>query len=277
MSLSRLIATSTMVCALALASCGQTQTPAPKVDDFLTSLRADYPVSFAKLADNVWVHSTNYTLPGQTPIGSNGLVIKDGDDVILVDGAWGELATVALMEAVKTEVGAPVTKMIVTHHHADKISGVDAAERVGIQVFTHPDTPTLAARSGFAVPNTSVAALKEPRSRTKVGSVELAFPGAAHAPDNLVVYVPEAKVLYGGCAVRGAGVTTLGNVEDADLTAWPASLRWVKTTYPQAAVVVPGHGKGGNLSLIDQTLAMVASTVNNQQRPLTDDENEAVK
>lgn len=277
MSLSRLIATSTMVCALALASCGQTQTPAPKVDDFLTSLRADYPVSFAKLADNVWVHSTNYTLPGQTPIGSNGLVIKDGDDVILVDGAWGELATVALMEAVKTEVGAPVTKMIVTHHHADKISGVDAAERVGIQVFTHPDTPTLAARSGFAVPNTSVAALKEPRSRTKVGSVELAFPGAAHAPDNLVVYVPEAKVLYGGCAVRGAGVTTLGNVEDADLTAWPASLRWVKTTYPQAAVVVPGHGKGGNLSLIDQTLAMVASTVNKQQRPLTDDENEAVK
>jgi len=57
----------------------------------------------------------------------------------------GELATVALLEAVKTEVGKPVTKMVVTHHHADKVSGVDAAERTGIEVFAHPDTPALKA------------------------------------------------------------------------------------------------------------------------------------
>jgi len=102
--------------ALSLAACGGETTPAPKADSFLTNLKTDYPVSFAKVADNVWVHTTNYRLPGQSPIASNGLVVRDGNDVVLVDGAWGELATVALLEAVKTEVGKPVTKMVVTHH-----------------------------------------------------------------------------------------------------------------------------------------------------------------
>lgn len=256
---------------LSLTACGGKTAATPTADGFLSSLKADYPVSFAKIADDdngtqVWVHTTNYALPGQSPISSNGLVVLDGEDVILVDGAWGELATVALLEAVKIETGKPVTKMVITHHHADKIAGVDAAERLGIQVFTHPDTPTLAARKGFAVPNTSVAGLKDPKSRTKAGAVEIAFPGAGHAPDNLVVYVPAVGVLYGGCAVRGAETQTLGNTEDADLTAWPETLRWVKAVYKDAKIVVPGHGKGGDISLPDHTLKLLAAKVNSDAK-----------
>jgi metallo-beta-lactamase class B VIM len=243
---------------LFLAACSQAEAPAPKAADaFLTKVQADYPVTLSKLAEGVWVHTTNYTLPGQNPIPSNGLVVVDGNDVILVDGAWGELATISLLEKVKAETGKAVTKMIVTHHHADRTAGVDAAEWQGIQVFTHPDTPVLAARAGFAAPNTSVAALKAPKSRTKVGSLEISYPGHGHASDNLVVYIPSAAVLYGGCAVRGAGAKTLGNTSDADLEKWAESLNWVKATYPKAQIVVPGHGKGANLSLIDGTLALL--------------------
>lgn len=265
MTLSRFATPLLCAAVLTLTACGGNAAPTPETkasDSFLASLKADYPVSFAKIADGVWVHTTNYKLPGQSPIGSNGLVVVDGEDVVLVDGAWGELATVALLEAIKTEIGKPVTKMIVTHHHPDKVSGVDAAERVGIQVYTHPDTPVLAARSGFAVPNTSVAALKDPRSRAKIGGLEVTFPGEAHAPDNLVVYVPEAAVLYAGCAVRGAETTTLGNIEDANLTAWPETLRFIKGVYKDAKIVVPGHGKGGDISLPDHTLKLLAAKVN---------------
>lgn len=274
-----------LLCGVALSACQAGTTPkadsAAAQDSFLSGLQADYPVSFANIADGVWVHTTNYTLPGQAPISSNGLVVLDGEDVILVDGAWGELATVALLEAIKTEVGKPVTKMVITHHHPDKIAGVDAAERTGIAVFTHADTPTLAARSGFAVPNTSVAALDAPRSRSKIGRVELAFPGPAHAPDNLVVYISDAGVLYTGCAMRGADVSTLGNIEDADLKAWPGSLAWTKATYKDAKIVVPGHGKGGDLSLIDKTLKMLAARVNAQadaeQKRISPEKNQEVK
>ena len=262
MTLSRFTAFALTAAALGLASCGGKTTAAPQADSFLASLKADYPVSFAKIADGVWVHTTNYKLPGQAPISSNGLVVIDGDDVVLVDGAWGELATVALLDAIKTETGKPVTKMVITHYHSDRVSGVDAAEREGIEIYTHPDTPTLAARNGFPVPNTSVAALKTPKSRARIGNLEVTFPGPAHTPDNLVVYVPEAGVLYGGCLIRGGETKTLGNIEDADLTAWPETLRFIKAVYKDAKTVVPGHGKGGDISLPDHTLKLLAAKVN---------------
>lgn len=231
--------------------------PAPIEDTFLTQLQADYPVTLSPIADGVWVHTTNYRLPGQSPIPVNGLVVVDGEEVTLVDGAWGELATVSLLEKIRTETGKPVTKMIVTHHHADRTSGVDAAERVGIEVFTHPTTPMLAARAGWPAPNTSVAELEAPQSRIRVGKLEVAYPGHGHASDNLVAYLPDSKILYAGCAVRGAGSETLGNVEDADMTKWRDSLLWTKATYPETQTVVPGHGKGANLSLIDATIALI--------------------
>lgn len=249
---------SLILAAFILSACGGTETPTPKVEDgFLTKLQADYPVTLSKIADDVWVHTTNYRLPGQNPIPVNGLVVIDGEDVVLVDGAWGELATLSLLEKVKAETGKAVTKMVVTHHHIDRTAGVDVAEWQGIQVFTHPDTAGLAAKAGFPVPNTSVSGLKAPKSRTTVGSLEVAYPGHGHAPDNLVVYIPAAGVLYGGCAVRGAGTKTLGNIDDADLTKWAESLQWMKATYPKAKVVVPGHGKGANLTLVDATLALI--------------------
>lgn len=236
-------------------------------DNFLVELQKDYPITLSKIADGVWVHTSNYTLPGQSPIPVNGLVIIEGDDVILADAAWGELATVSLLEKIKTETGKRVTKLITTHHHADRTMGVDAAERAGVEVFTHPDTPNLAARAGWPVPNTSVAALKEPKSRIKVGSVEVAYPGHGHAQDNLVVYVPSANILYAACLVRGAESSNLGNTDDADFKLWAESLAWIKATYPNTKTVVPGHGKGADLRLIDKTLGMIAQRVNSQNEP----------
>ena len=253
-----MIKRSLLLAAFLLSACGGAETPAPKAaDSFLTKVQADYPVTLSKIAEGVWVHTTNYSLPGQSPIPVNGLVVVDGEDVTLIDGAWGELATLSLLEKVKKETGKAVTKMIVTHHHMDRTAGVDVAEWQGIQIFTHPDTPSLAAKSGFPAPNTSVAALKNPGARTTVGLVELAYPGHGHTSDNLIAYIPSADILYGGCTVRGAGSKTLGNQEDADLEKWATSLNWMKATYPKAKIVVPGHGKGANLSLIDATLALI--------------------
>jgi len=253
--------------ALCLTACGSADAPkaaeaskveeAKPADGFLTKLQKDYPVTLSEIAEGVWVHTTNYKLPGQAPIPVNGLVVMDGEEVTLVDGAWGELATLSLLEKIKAETGKMPTKMIVTHHHADRTAGVDAAEWRGIQVYTHPDTPNLAAKAGFPAPDTSVAALKTPKSRTKVGNIEIAYPGHGHAQDNLVVYIPSADILYGGCAVRGAGSKSLGNDSDADFAKWTESLQWIKATYPKAKLVVPGHGKGANLSLVDATLAMI--------------------
>ena len=75
----------------------------------------------------------------------------------------------------------------------------------------------------------------------RFGPVELFYPGAfAHSTDNLVVYVPSANVLYGGCAVHELSSTSAGNVADADLAEWPTSVERIQKHYPEAEVVIPG-------------------------------------
>jgi len=259
-----------LAAALSLSACNE----AVETPDKPSEISKNYPVVLQKIADGVWVHTSNYTVPGRKPIPSNGLVVEDGDSLIMVDTAWGEMATASLLEKIKTDIGKPVNKLIITHHHLDKLAGVDVMEFEGVEVFTHPLTPIKAVNSGYPVPNTSVAALKEPKSRTKVGSVEVAYPGAAHAEENLVVYVPAQNILYGGCAIKGAEANALGNLSDADVKAWPGTLNWVKATYPDTKTVVPGHGKGADIRLIDKTLAMLAAKVNAEAKAAEETESE---
>jgi hypothetical protein len=67
-----------------------------------------------------------------------------------------------------------------------------------------------------------------------------------------------AGLLFGGCAVRPAGTSSLGNVADADLESWPRAIERVKTRYGGATiVVVPGHGPPAGPELLDHTLSLL--------------------
>ena len=249
----------------ALVGCGKTaEVTAPDPEP---SIFSQYPIGLQKIADGVWVHTSIYSFPGAGNVPSNGLVVEEEDGLILIDTAWGEMATGALLEKLKTETGKDVKKLVITNHHFSRLAGVDMLERQGVTVFTHPQTPTLSAALATPVPDTSVASLTEAGSRNKVGPIEIAYPGPGNTADNLVVYVPASKVLFAGTIVRGKGSPALSNFERADMKSWPKSLSWIKQTYPEASLVVPGHGKGSKLDLIDDTLALIAKQVNSAETP----------
>lgn len=256
--------------AASAAACGGADHAAPQTDALLETITADHPVNLQKIADGVWVHSSAYRFPGAALVPSNGLVVEDKDALILIDTAWGELATLALLSKIESDIGKPVTKLIVTHHHYDRLAGVDILEARGAEVFAHPLTANLSAARGTPVPNTTVTALASPQSRTKLGPVEIAYPGKGHSDDNLVVYVPSAAVLFAGGLVRGADQTTLGNTADASISDWPTSLAWVGAAYKDAKFIVPGHGKGGDGTLSRRTLRLLAATVNAKDSGDTD-------
>jgi glyoxylase-like metal-dependent hydrolase (beta-lactamase superfamily II) len=90
-----------------------------------------------------------------------------------------------------------------------------------------------------------------------LGTVEVFFPGAGHAPDNLMVWIPSAHVLFGGCAVRTQAQSTLGNVAHAELTEWRAAMGRAAARYTAATLVVPGHGAPGDLGLLRHTLELL--------------------
>ena len=50
------------------------------------------------------------------------------------------------------------------------------------------------------------------RVRAGTYSIEAFYPGPGHSPDNIVVWIPEARVLFGGCLVKSAGAKGLAAV-----------------------------------------------------------------
>jgi len=93
----------------------------------------------------------------------------------------------------------------------------------------------------------------------KVGpeTVEVHFPGPSHTVDNVVVYFRGRRLLFGGCMVKALASRTPGFTGDADMVAWPASVRKVLARYPDACIVVPGHGRWGGLSLLRHTIGLL--------------------
>ncbi|MEM7040325.1 MAG: hypothetical protein AAF570_25380, partial [Bacteroidota bacterium] len=83
------------------------------------------------------------------------------------------------------------------------------------------------------------------------------YPGEAHAPGNIVAWLPSEKLIYGGCMVKSIGAGK-GNLSDANVDTWSESVSKVKARFPKAKVVVPGHGKPGGQDLLDFTIEMFA-------------------
>ena len=237
-----------------------TQAPASDV-------AAEYPtadeippgeVRLRHIRDGVWAHVATHEVGGVL-YPSNGLVVRDGDGLLLIETAWGGETTAALLAAIEAEIGLPVRRSISTHFHDDRVEGVDVLRAAGVETYATPLTRRLAEAEGNEVPEVALDGLAEPGQALRFGPVEVFYPGAGHAPDNLVVYVPEARVLLGGCAVFEASREAPGYVGDADLTAWPESIRRVRARYPDADVVFPGHGLPGGPELLDHTIAVVES------------------
>lgn len=84
-------------------------------------------------------------------------------------------------------------------------------------------------------------------------TIEVFYPGSGHTEDNIVVWLPKSNILFGGCFVKSIHSKNLGNIEDASIKIWPASIQKVINKYPDIKVVVPGHGKVGDTSLLKNT------------------------
>ena len=60
-------------------------------------------------------------------------------------------------------------------------------------------------------------------------------------------------MLFGGCLIKAQGAGK-GNLADADVEAWPVTVKSVKERFKHAHTVVPGHGKHGGTDLLDYTI-----------------------
>ena len=204
-----------------------------------------------ELGVRVYIH-TSYNLYKGTPFPSNGLIISTKEGIALIDGAWGVENTSQLINYCKDSLKQDIKFVIGTHFHDDRIGGVKLFNELNIPVYVNSKTAELAAKD-------SLGDLFILNHDTSFGGITISpnYLGAGHTLDNQVVYLPIANILFGGCLVKSLDAGGMGNIADADLKQWPATIKAVKKKYNDAEIIVPGHGDYGNTELLNHTLKLL--------------------
>ncbi|HEX2094518.1 MAG TPA: subclass B1 metallo-beta-lactamase [Longimicrobiaceae bacterium] len=200
------------------------------------------------LTEGVWIHYTE-----KDGVGANGLVVTTDSGTVLVDTGWNGAQTRQILAWAAEQLKQPVTRAVVTHAHDDRMGGMDVLREVSIPTTALDRTAERARAQGWLQPDDLRPTTQEP---FEVAGLEAFFPGPAHSPDNLVLWIPRRRVLFGGCMVKSAGARSLGFVGDAAVDRWPDATRRVLARYGNADWVVPGHGDPGGRDALENTLRL---------------------
>ncbi len=224
--------------------------------DYYESVPAEKDrVELYKLNERLWVHKTYMDISGaSTP--SNGLIAVTSDGLFLVDTPWTNEQTDVLLKLAKNVFKQDITDAVITHAHSDRIGGIDTLLKKDIEVRCTGLTAKEAEKNGFTKPGTIIGE----EADFSVGDIDIEtyYPGRGHSPDNITVWFPRYKVLFGGCLLKSLDSKDMGSVTDADLGQWPLSVGKLIDKYPDAEVVIPGHGRWGGSDILEHTVELVS-------------------
>ena len=190
------------------------------------------------LTSSVWVH-TSFKLLNDKPFPSNGLIIEGDSSVLIIDTAWDSLQTTQLIHWVDSALHKPISGVIASHWHDDRLGGTSGLQNASIPLYTSTLTKNFAWQAGDSVKANTFTS--DTTFYLEAKAIEVSWPGAGHTKDNLVIWLPHEKVLYGGCLVKSQQATNMGNTKDADLKQWPATISHLLHKYKQARWLIPGH------------------------------------
>lgn len=208
----------------------------------------------AQIAPHVWLHTTTHPIGGFV-YPANGLILTREGDALLIDTGWTPEQARVLAGWIASDLKARISLAVATHYHSDRTGGVDALKALGVRSVAHPLTCRLAREHGLPTPEPLIGFVEGAFPLAE--NCELFYGGAGHTRDNIVVFVPDSQILYGGCFLKSATSADLGNVADAVMGDWAASVETMRTRYPTPKIVAPGHGALAGDS-IARTLALLA-------------------
>lgn len=184
----------------------------------------------------------------------NTVAIIGDKGVILVDTGFSDEIGRHLKVAVKKITDKPITHVINTHHHGDHVLG--NSEFKGAEILSTEycrDTvdkngwnwvEILESMVGRKFPNTkpltpTATVAQESRTERTIHGVKMVIwaPPGSHTPGDLMVHLPEDKVLIAGDIIVSRMTPNLG---DGNVNNWIEVLAEVKAM--DLKTVIPGHG-----------------------------------
>ena len=174
----------------------------------------------------------------------------------MVDALGSPALALELLAEIRRITPAPVRYVVVTHYHADHIYGLQAFKDAGATI--------IAQRDGLLYLNSDTAQQRLKASREELapavdehtrlvaadrwidrpttlqfGGLDFLLQpaGPAHTPEDLVVWVPQRKLLFAGDLVFRGRIPFVGQ---ADSGRWITALDTLLSF--DANIIVPGHG-----------------------------------
>lgn len=214
-------------------------------------------VKLKKLTQGVWRHITYMEMEKYGRVPANGLLVIDGKKAVMIDTPWTGEQTTLLIDWLEKNKKVRLESVIPTHWHVDCMGGLELAHKRGAKSYALDKTIERAKKEKLPVPGNGF----KDKFTLKCGAtaLELFYPGGGHTIDNIVVWLPEKQILFGGCAVKTSNSKTLGNLNDAVLKEWPGTVNALLKRYPNARWVVPGHGKPGGMDYLKHTMKLLNS------------------
>jgi glyoxylase-like metal-dependent hydrolase (beta-lactamase superfamily II) len=191
----------------------------------------------------------------QNFISNAGFVITP-KGVVVVDALGSPILAKKLIAEIKKITPQKVVAVIVTHYHADHIYGLQEFKSIGAKIYAQGEGRSyitsetakqrlIASRKDFAPwVNSSTKLIGadvwiDQSYTLTVGGIALKISrvGPAHAPEDLIIYIPSEKVLFAGDLVFRGRIPFVGN---ADSKGWLQALDEIGSLNPN--IVIPGHG-----------------------------------
>lgn len=206
------------------------------------------------LTDKSFIHVSYVTYPSFGRVACNGLLYMNQNEAVVMDTPPNDEISEQLLDWISEEFpDTKVKAVVINHFHSDCLGGLKAFHEAGARSYASKLTCTLAEKDSAVVPQNAFARKK----KIRVGDEEIIcdFLGEAHTRDNIVTWVPEEKILFGGCMVKSVNATK-GNLADANVEEWSNTIRKVKSKYEEAKTIIPGHGEAGGVELLDYTMQL---------------------
>lgn len=218
-------------------------------------IRISNDLELRKISENVYIHISYHDLQSYKHVAANGLVYLHGGESYIIDTPWTDELTRVLLDWIQDSLKAEIKGVIPTHWHNDCMGGLREVKNSGINSYALELTRDIARSKNL--PEPAVGFRDSLVLKLGMSDIVCYYVGAGHTVDNIVVWLSEEKVLFGGCMVKALNQNNLGFTGDADVQEWPNSLRNLLSKFPDCKIVVPGHGAYGNLSLVHHTLKLL--------------------
>jgi|ERR1043165_2281230 metallo-beta-lactamase class B len=206
------------------------------------------------LTGNYFVFSTWKSFKG-TPVSANGMYLVTGSGVVMFDTPWDTSQFQPLLDSIGVRHNKRVIACIATHSHEDRTGGFAYYRALGIPTFATAQTDSICFKRG------------EKRAEFLLGSdttfaiggyvFQTFYPGPAHAPDNIVLWFPKEKILYGGCLVKSTEATDLGFTGDANVPEWPNAVKRIQQKFGKPAYIITGHQGWRSTKSLEHTLKLL--------------------